>query len=203
MHTQPEQPHHPVLPQPKTWRLCQLLAARFPWRRQQCLLRLHQQSPEGGALQQSADQRMSRLDMTMTCDPSPDLFVPRPSVPTLLARWFLLEASSHIFGSGGRGDVCHGLQVLDTHTLIPTSPCTICPDHKHICLSMAQPLWFSVQYRCVSVCVYAPCALYKKVSFSLHACVNAWTFSLVLITRKVWWWSKVLAKLNKVKHFNQ
>lgn len=46
-------------------------------------------------------------------------------------------------------------------------------------------------YVCVHVCacvyvrVYAPCALYKEVSFSLNTCVDAATLSLVLITRKV------------------
>lgn len=131
-------------------------------------------------------------------------FIPCPSVPTRLARWLLLEGLKWHTWVRGRGMMCGEVYRLWPQRLIPTSPCTICQDHKHIRLSMAQPLWFSVQYWyvCVCVCVRAPCALYKGISFSLHACIDAWTFSLVLIARKVWW-SKVLASLNKTKHFTQ
>lgn len=219
MHTQPKQLHHPGPRQPKARRLCQLLAARFPWWWKKCLIWLHQQSPEGGALQQSADQRPTRLDMTVTSGPRPTLppdhFVPHPSVSTLLAWWCLPESLNNTMGSGVRR-WCVGNRVATVwdfhclwkyhgitkflsllllittlkvffigwnvrgmitfscrtiaqdvlwkqHTaatplgrfmdsgLIPTSTCTICQDHKHIRLSMAQPLWFSVQYRCVRV----------------------------------------------------
>lgn len=102
-------------------------------------------------------------------------YVPCPSVPTLLARWLLLESLKSHTRVRGKGEMCGMVYRFDAHRLIPTSPCTICQDHKHICLFMAQPLWFFVQYLnvCVCVCVHAPCALYKEVSFSLRACVDA------------------------------
>ncbi|MEQ2216146.1 hypothetical protein XENOCAPTIV_011350, partial [Xenoophorus captivus] len=47
-------------------RLCQLLAALSPWPWAKRLLRLHQQSSAGGALQQPPNQRVSRLNVTLT-----------------------------------------------------------------------------------------------------------------------------------------
>lgn len=102
-------------------------------------------------------------------------FVPSPSVPTLLARWLLLESLKSHTRVKGKGEMCGMVYRFEAHRLIPTSPCTICQDHKHICLFMAQPLWFFVQYLCVCVFVYVCTHLvhFIEISFSLCACVDA------------------------------
>lgn len=70
-------------------------------------------------------------------------------------------------GSGVRGGVmmiCGEVYRFWPLRLIPTSVCTICWDHKHILLSMAQPLWFfCAVLMCVGVCARTLCTLLRGI----------------------------------------